>query len=284
MNIHIDNMDIWQSPDALYCKHSDGQLVKIQSNGNEKILRVISHIRTHGKLDDFHDDDISRSDMNEIVRFLLDNGILLKDKDSADQKLKIGFFGNEEIVTALAERQKLKGYQMDFKPVRTRDDLKGCQFILVSSPVFDQYRQLEDIAIESYRQQLPLLYSELSPTTFTVGPLVIPLLGTASLACYMKRKTVNLRNLGLYSEFIQCSDRQKCCQANVAKYPYFEASLCLLERELQCYWDHKGHCSTHLIGKSTVIDFSRYTTESSRILKDPLSPLFNQAPYAPFNG
>lgn len=284
MKIQIENMDIWQCHDALYCKRSDGNLIKIQSQANSKILEVIHHIQQEKSMEDFSSEDVSREEFGEIVRFLLSNHIISKQKEKNILEKQIGFYGNDKVLAFLQNHFRAEGYQLTFVPLKEKSQIQHLHLILVISPVFDYYTFLQELSDESYKSMTPLLYAEFSPTTFSIGPLVVPLMGTPSLQCYMKRKAVNLRNLGLYSEFIEAGDKEKCHEANICEFPYFNIGMQLISMEIERFWDYKGVLSTDLMAKSIVINFSDYQIEKSRILKDPLSPLFQRSTYAPFNG
>lgn len=284
MPISIENMDIWECGDKLYCKRSDGNLLKIQSSVNDQIIEMLHYIQENHSLDNFTSDKIDKQSFGEIVRFLLSNGIIHQERDNKKTNKRIGFFGDEDLFRQLEKDLLSEHFHWEFRYVQKASELQGLHLLLVVAPIFDHYSFLQELSDCAYRNRLPLLYAEFSPNTFCIGPLVLPLLGSPSLNCYMKRKSVNLRNLHLYSEFIQSNDKKKQIKAVIQQFPYYRTGMSLLGLELDRFWLYKSALSHHLVGKSITMDFIRYTSEHSRILKDPLSPLFQHSTYTPFNG
>lgn len=286
MKLILENIDIWQCRDALYCKRSDGHLIKILSSHLDKVRQVLHSLQTEKLWQDIQDETLCREEWDEIIRFLLQNQIVRQAYSNPQGHIrhkKLGIYAAEDVFEQTQQGLGIEGFQLDFRRVEKPSDLDGLQFLLVLAPVFDHYQDLEEISHEAYRRQIPLLYAEFSPTCISIGPLVEPSMETPSLACYMKRKKMNLNNLGLYSEFIQSEDKEHVHQAQVSQYPYFHIGLELLRIELHYYWTYQARLSTRLMGKSISIDFIQYRCEQSRVLKDPTSDLFVKTPYAPFN-
>lgn len=286
MKLTLENIDIWQCQQELYCKRSDGHLIKIQSPQIDKILKVLRGLQEERVWQDFEDEDLSQEERNEIIRFLLQNHIIRREHKNPQGHIlhkQIGVFAAEDIFEQVTKRLCVKDFHFDFKAVNSCKDLDGIHFLLVLAPVFDHYKRLEEISNACYRRQLPLLYAEFSPTCFSLGPLVEPSMETPSLACYMKRKKMNLNNLSLYSTFIRSEDKSLVQRALASEYPYFGIGLDLIACELGYYWLYQAQLSTRLMGKSIVFDFIQYRCEQSRVLKDPSSELFQKTPYSPFN-
>ncbi len=287
MKITLENIDIWQCREAVYCKRCDGHLLKIQSPHIDKVTKVLEHLKQGDDWQSFEDEDLSAEERNDIIKFLVQNQLArheYSNKQAHQAHKQLGVFASDDIYAALCQELHPEGFLLDFKRVQHCEDLEGIQMLLVVSPVFDHYHLLEDISNACYRCQLPLLYAEFSPTAFSLGPLVEPSLGTASLACYMKRKEVNLSKLNLYSEFICSEDKKQLQQAEASRYPYFHIGLQLLQTELAYYWKYKGQLSMRLMDRQIVLDFLQFQCEQCRVLKDPTSELFAQATYTPFNG
>lgn len=286
MKTTIENIDIWQCKDALYFKRSDGHLLKMQGSHMEKVLNVIRFIAQEKPLSEFKDNSISREELGEIVKFLLQNQIICQRHSNTQGHIchkSVGVYAADDVVNVLNERLQPEGYQLRFKQVRTTEDLLGIQFLLVISPVFDHYRELEELSKVCYQREIPLMYAEFSPSSFCIGPIVEPRWHTPSLACYMKRKKVNLNNLDLYAEFIAADDKEQVHAVKVTEFPYFNIGMELLKTELFYFWKYQGKLSTRLMGKSVVLDFIQYRSEQSQVLKDPGSSLFAKTPFVPFN-
>lgn len=283
MKIKIQNMDIWECKDAIYCKHSDGNLIKIQSQANNKVVEVLKHIQATESLDDFHSPKISKEEFSEIARFLLSNNLIIKEYEHKKQKKKIGFYGNSDVFNHLPSDIKTDKYDLSFFSVNENSSIQGLHLILAISPVFDHYSFLQELSHRSYKSMIPVFYVEFSPSTLTLGPLVVPALNTPSLTCYMKRKAVNLSQLSLYSEFILSEEKQRCHKVDIRSYAHYISGMQLISTELERFWSFKGKLSTHLMGKSYTIDFLQYKTEETQILRDPFSPLFKNSTYSPFN-
>lgn len=286
MKITLENIDIWQCQQALYCKRSDGHLIKIQSPHIDKVLQVLHGLKKEHDWQASEDESLSAEERNEIIKFLLQNQILRREYSNPAGHIQhkvIGIYAADDIVEQVQKRIRIDGFQFVFSRVNDAKDLEGIQFLLVLSPVFDRYTALEKIAKACYRRQIPLLYAEFSPTCFSIGPLVEPSMETPSLACYMKRKKINLNNLGLYSEFIRAEKKELLHETKASEYPYFGIGMDLLKTELYYYWHYQAQLSTRLMGKSITIDFIQYHCEQSRILKDPSSDLFAKTPFTPFN-
>ncbi|HPB35300.1 MAG TPA: hypothetical protein PK994_02895 [Bacteroidales bacterium] len=283
MKIKIQNMDIWECRDAIYCKRSDGNLIKIQSKANHKILEVLKHLRSVASLEDFQSEFVSGTEFSEIVKFLLSNNLIYKECEQKKQLKKIGFYGNKDVFKHLGSDLKTEQFELSFNPVYENNSVQGLHLILTISPVFDHYSLLQDLSFRSYKSMIPVLYAEFSPSTLTLGPLVVPAMNTPSLGCYMKRKAVNLSSLALYSEFILSEEKQRFHNVDIRSYAHYLAGMQLIATELERFWSFKGKLSTHLMGKSYTIDFLQYKTEETQILKDPASSLFKRPAFSPFN-
>lgn len=286
MKTTIENIDIWQCKDALYFKRSDGHLLKMQGANMDKVLKVIHFVAQEKPLTEFRDFSISREELSEIVKFLLQNQIICQKHGNSQGHIShksVGVYAADDVIETLKERLQIEAYQLKFKKVKNKEDLAGIQMLLVISPVFDHYSELEDLSNACYRREIPLMYAEFSPTSFSIGPIVEPSMHTPSLACYMKRKKVNLNNLDLYAEFIAADDKELLHGVMVSEFPYFNIGIELLKTELFYFWKYQGKLSTRLMGKSVVLDFIQYRSEQSKVLKDPTSPLFAKTPFVPFN-
>lgn len=283
MKIKIHNMDIWECKDAIYCKRSDGNLIKIQSKANHKIIEVLKHLRSAASLEDFQSENVSKTEFSEIVKFLLSNNLIYRECERKKQTKKIGFYGNKDVFTHLETDLKTELFDLNVVSVNEDCHIQGLQLILAISPVFDHYSLLQDLSYRSYKSMIPILYVEFSPSTLTLGPLVVPAMNTPSLSCYMKRKAVNLSSLTLYSEFILSEDKQLCHNVDIRSYAHYHSGMQMIMNELDRFWSFKGKLSTHLMGKSYTIDFLQYKTEETQILKDPASPLFKSQIFSPFN-
>ncbi|MCK9300938.1 MAG: hypothetical protein M0P23_06125 [Bacteroidales bacterium] len=283
MKIKIQNMDIWECKDAIYCKRSDGNLIKIQSNANHKIIEVLKHLRTTASLENFQSEYISKTEFSEIVKFLLSNNLIYRENERKKQTKKIGFYGNNDVFAHLNADLKTEQFELSFDPVYENKTVQGLHLILAISPVFDHYSLLQELSYRSYKSMIPILYVEFSPSTLTLGPLVVPAMNTPSLSCYMKRKAVNLSSLALYSEFILSEEKQRCHNVDIRSFAHYSSGMQLIMNELERFWTFKGKLSSHLMGKSYTIDFLQYKTEETQILKDPASPLFKSSVYSPFN-
>lgn len=276
-------MDIWECKDAIYCKRSDGNLIKIQSMANHKIIEVLKHLRRASSLEEFQSENVSKTEFSEIVKFLLSNNLIYREFERKKQTKKIGFYGNNDVYTHLETDLKTEHFDLNFISVNESSNVQGLQLILAISPVFDHYSLLQDLSYRSYKSLIPILYVEFSPSTLTLGPLVVPAMNTPSLSCYMKRKAVNLSSLALYSEFILSEEKQRCHDVDIRSYSHYLAGMQMITTELERFWTFKGKLSTHLMGKSYTIDFLQYKTEETLILKDPASPLFKSSVLSPFN-
>ena len=284
MNLQLDNTDIWQCGEELYVKRSDGNIVRIQGSSTGPLAQLLTHLRSHTDVDGFPSETVSREQTARLLRFLLDNGLVRDEKPATATVRKLGFFGGQDVLDHLSRHLRCAGTQLQFQAVKSPADLGGLQLLLIASPVFDQASLLADLGDEAYRRQIPALYTEYSPTTFTLGPLAVPWMDTPSIHCYLKRKSVNLSHPQLYSEFIQSQDKVRINEAVVSRYPYFGIGVQLTQAELEKFWQFKGRLSTHLMGRSVTYDFLQHRVEHSRVLKDPMSPLFRHTPFTPFNG
>ncbi len=287
MKAEVENLDIWRIEDSLYCKRSDGHLTRIQSDRTDILVKILANIRECGEILPPDDEDISPAVFSQIVRFFLDNGIIREAKESPDggHTRIIGFFGQDDVFKELPVMLKSQGIILKFKKVSKASQLNGIHLLLVIAPVFDNFRQLKELSDSCYRKGLPLLYSSFGPTTFTIGPLCIKSIDTPSLNCYIKRRAVNLKAPGEYAEFIRSDNKEQIETARMTAFPYFEAGMNILRREINRFFLHHGKLSYPLTGKSYTYDFTRFSVEESLVLKDPLSPLFTpNAPFTPFNG
>lgn len=250
---------------------------------NHKIIEVLKHLRRASSLEEFQSENVSKTEFSEIVKFLLSNNLIYREFERKKQTKKIGFYGNNDVYTHLETDLKTEHFDLNFISVNESSNVQGLQLILAISPVFDHYSLLQDLSYRSYKSLIPILYVEFSPSTLTLGPLVVPAMNTPSLSCYMKRKAVNLSSLALYSEFILSEEKQRCHDVDIRSYSHYLAGMQMITTELERFWTFKGKLSTHLMGKSYTIDFLQYKTEETLILKDPASPLFKSSVLSPFN-
>jgi hypothetical protein len=156
MKIKIQNMDIWECRDAIYCKRSDGNLIKIQSKANHKIIEVLKHLRSVASLEDFQSEFVSRTEFSEIVKFLLSNNLIYKECEQKKQLKKIGFYGNKDVFKHLGSDLKTEQFELSFNPVYKNNSVQGLHLILTISPVFDHYSLLQDLSYRSYKSMIPV--------------------------------------------------------------------------------------------------------------------------------
>ena len=291
MNTYMKDTDIWRAGTCIYCKRGDGHLIRIQSSQPDKVLTVIDALKKGQGAEAVQTDGISPEDFSSIAQFLMRQGLAVSTPKPRTGAFHIGFFGSDTLMRICSERfSKNSGAPAAdssgpvWKKVSTESDLEGLQLLLVFCNLFDRYETIRDLSDEAYRRGLPLLHASLTPTSFTIGPLSVPRLDTPSLHCYMKRRSVNLKDPAIYSDFIFATDRQAIFLSDPSELPYLDAGLNILGNELQTLVDHDCALSLHLMGKSHTFDFAQFTYEESTVLKDPLSPLFSSnAPYTPFN-
>ncbi len=284
MKTTLIHTDIWRCGSDLYCKQGDGQLIRIQSNRIKEIIDYLTYIQKEGRHDDYCPEGLERKDAGQIIRFLLDNHIISLEDEEKVLERHIGFFGSDEMFEDLEKGGNPQGLCLHWHKIRQKEGLDGLNFILVTTPVFEHCDELIALSNSAYKRCIPLMYSELTPTNLTLGPLVCPQDNTASLHCYIKRKKVNLKHPEMYAEFIGSSGKEAISTIRMRSFSSYPLGLAWIRMELEKILRFHFKLSGHLIEHSYSVDFTSLSMEDSRVLKDPLSPLFHPAHYVPFNG
>jgi hypothetical protein len=277
----IRNIDIFESANTLYIKCSDGKLINISGDDIEKVKIVINHLMAGNSMKKLKSLVLFPDEVDEIVSYLYQNDILIDTEKKREKKRDlVGFYGDNVLFKLLKDKLNL----ISFKRVTTLDDLDEITFLIVATPLFEHFIQLQEISTKAYKNNINVLYSEITSMSFTVGPLSIPDMQTPSLGCYMQRKLTNVKAPHLYTQFIYSKDKKTIKSSSIQDYPYFRVGLELLIEEINRYLKYDGTVSQHLIAKSLTINFFNYECEESRVLKDPFSPVFTSTPFVPFNG
>lgn len=278
MNIEINPVNIYSSEDKLFVTDGDHNLIEIAGEQVGIVEKIISEIKgsldleaTYEKVAEALDHD--RDFYNEIIEWLVDNGIATRNEVSEKKEVSVSFqglHGTESIEKAIELLNS--GQEVSYSLAELPE---SAELTLVFSPIYDQYHEVLALNKWAYQTGTDILHVGLDRSSFTLGPLVVPKLKTPCLQCYSKRKLSNMKNPSATLNFTKHAGKRSLHNVVAQDNPNFGTLLAYVRKELATYYK-SGKLYSNLMAKSVFFDSSLYEVSKSKILRLPNCPVCAQ--------
>ncbi|CAM3842235.1 hypothetical protein [Aquirufa aurantiipilula] len=276
MKTTIPHQAIFCGPDTLFIVNGDQNLIEIQGESTPLIKQILQGIQQEDSISHIyekHKEDFG--DDFEVFQELFD---WLKEKQviqqtQSPQKVKI-----HVLVDAKQSDQSSSLIHLlnqvskpSFEYI-LEDNLIDSDVILFVGSLFTHHKNIKELAQLSYEAKIPLLYTEIDSSTFTIGPIISSKLLSPCLNCYANRKRVQLKNPKAFSVFQKKHNQEYVYTPLIQEKRYFLALSNFIHEELQQFFN-SGLTFSPLIGQSFVVQGSPIEVQRYKILKVPQCPI-----------
>lgn len=276
MKTTIPHQAIFCGPDTLFIVNGDQNLIEIQGESTPLIKQILQGIQQEDSISHIyekHKEDFG--DDFEVFQELFD---WLKEKQviqqtQSPQKVKI-----HVLVDAKQSDQSSSLIHLlnqvskpSFEYI-LEDNLIDSDVILFVGSLFTHHKNIKELAQLSYEAKIPLLYTEIDSSTFTIGPIISSKLLSPCLNCYANRKLVQLKNPKAFSVFQKKHNQEYVYTPLIQEKRYFLALSNFIHEELLQFFN-SGLTFSPLIGQSFVVQGSPIEVQRYKILKVPQCPI-----------
>ena len=272
MKTTIPHQAIFCGPDSLFILDGDQNLIEINGESSPLIKEILAGISQKQSLENIfktHQEEFENDhdSFQELIAWMLDKQLIQQEIDP--QKIKIHLLIDSNPSTQSASIIKalndLNRNQMEYIQ---EDSLNKSDLILYIGSLFTQRKNIKELAKLNYEAKIPLLYSEIDSSSFTLGPIISPELLSPCLNCFADRKQVQLKNPKAFSILQRTQNQESIFTPLLKDKLYFPAFLNFINHEIQNFF--LSHLSySPLLGQSYFINGHTLEIQKIKILKVP---------------
>jgi hypothetical protein len=281
----LNNISIFSTLSEIFISTGDEDLIRIY--GKEKLLleRVIEAFKNlHDKDKVFENvKDLFNNDKTHyelIINYLVSNNILKEeDKIFKDEVVKnvivLGRFHDEQKTSnALINVLNTTGLNYKINQFITLNNLPEkyisqlsteIDLIILFSPFLLNMTEMKSLSREAYYKQIPIIHGSLEKSSFILGPILDPSLGTPSLECYLDRKLASAINPDKYLVVSRLLNKKDINDLDLLMNPMFNILIHFMSLELSNYFLKGKH--SNIVSKEIEFDSITYETSVTKILK-----------------
>ena len=276
MKTTIPHQAIFCGPDSLFILDGDQNLIEINGESSPLIKEILVGLNQEQSLESIFENhqeqfENDSASFRDLIDWMLDKQLIQQAIEL--QKIKIHLLidshpstQSESIMSTLND---LNRNQMEYI---LEESLEKSDLILYIGSLFTHRKSIKELAKRSYEAKVPLFYSEIDSTSFTLGPIIYAELLSPCLNCYADRKQVQLKNPKAFS-ILQSTQKQEFIFTPLLKNKlYFPAFLNFINLEIQKFFQSNLSYSP-LLGQSYFIDGISIEMQKLKILKVPYCPI-----------
>lgn len=276
MKTTIPHQAIFCGPDSLFILDGDQNLIEINGESSPLIKEILVGLNQEQSLESIFENhqeqfENDSASFHELIDWMLDKQLI--QQVTKLKKIKIHILidshpstQSESIISNLND---LNRNQMEYI---LEGSLEKSDLILYIGSLFTHRKSIRELAKLSYEAKIPLFYSEIDSTSFTLGPIISAELLSPCLNCYADRKLVQLKNPKAFS-ILQSTQKQEFIFTPLLKNKlYYPAFLNFINHEIQKFFQSNLSYSP-LLGQSYFINGISFEMQKLKILKVPHCPI-----------
>lgn len=279
MKTTIPNQAIFCGPDSLYIVNGDQNLIEIHGESTPLIKEILKGINQEESLESIYENNKEEFEQDhaifqELIAWMSDKQVIQATK--SPQQIKVHVL----IDTTYSDQSSyiihlLNQASQNSLEYVLEDNIKDSNLILLLGSLFTHRSRTKELAQLSYETKIPLLYTEIDHSSFTIGPIVSPELLSPCLNCYANRKQVQLKNPKAFSVLQKKQNQEYVYTPQVKNKKYFPALINFINVEIHHFF-LSGLTHSPLIGQCYVIHGNPIESQKIKILKVPQCPICSQ--------
>ncbi|MHA8053287.1 TOMM precursor leader peptide-binding protein [Aquirufa sp. Wall-65K1] len=272
MKTTIPHQAIFCGPDSLFILDGDQNLIEINGESSsliKEILKEISQEHSLKSIFEIHQDQFENDNASfqELIDWMLDKQLI--QQSAQIQKIKIHVlidsFPTNQSAYLIDSLNQVNENQIEYIQ---EDSLKNADLILFVGSLLNQRKKIQQLAQLSYETKIPLLYSEIDRSSFTIGPIISSDLLSPCLNCFADRKQVMLKNPKAFSSLQKAQNHEYIFKPSLKHKLYYAAFVNFLGREIQKFF-YSNLSNSPLLGQSYYVNGQSLEIQKSKILKVP---------------
>ncbi|MHA8060248.1 hypothetical protein EWU23_11210 [Cytophagaceae bacterium 50C-KIRBA] len=280
MKTTIPHQAIFCGPDTLFIVNGDQNLIEIHGESTPLIKEILKGIQQEEPLERIYENhkrdfghDIET--FQELISWMKEKQVIQQPRSPQTIKIHLligATYSNQSTSSIINSLNQLSLNSFEYL---LEDNLKASDLILYMGSLFTHRSSIKELAQLSYEAKIPLLYTEIDSSSFTLGPIISPELLSPCLNCYADRKQVQLKNPKAFSILQKKQNQEYIYTPLVENKKYFPALINFINEEIHQFF-LSGLTYSPLLSQSYVVNGSPIEIQKYNILKVPHCPICSQ--------